>query len=77
MTTPEPASFSPWALSPRDACTHIGCKVTFLYQEIAAGRIEARKVGAKTMIPTASIRQYIERLPLAVIRSGQSAAANK
>jgi len=50
--------------------------VTFLYQEIAAGRIEARKVGAKTMIPTASIRQYIERLPLAVFRSGQSATDN-
>lgn len=64
--------FAPWALSPKDTCTRIGCKMTFLYQEIAAGRLEARKVGAKTMIPTASIQNYIENLPLADIRSGLS-----
>ena len=73
MSTPTSAA---WALSPKDTCIRIGCKMTFLYQEIAAGRIEARKIGAKTMIPTASITQYIERLPLAVIRSGRNAVAN-
>ncbi len=69
------ANHAPLAYSPKDACTQIGCGLTFLYQEIAAGRIEARKAGARTLIPAESLRAYVEALPKADIRTGRRTAA--
>ncbi len=45
--------------------------MTTLYQEIAAGRIEARKMGKKTLIPAESLRAYLESLPKANLTTNQ------
>jgi excisionase family DNA binding protein len=65
----------PLAYSPKDVCAALGCGTTFLYQEIAAGRLEARKMGKKTLIPAESLRGYLASLPKADIRTGQRGAA--
>ena len=44
-----------------------------LYELIAAGRIEARKAGGRTLIPADSLRRYLAELPAAKI----GAAPNK
>lgn len=76
MVTPNTAGgFLPLAYSPKSACALIDCGLTFLYQEIAAGRIEARKAGNKTLIPADSLRNYMQALPKATIRTGQRVAA--
>jgi hypothetical protein len=38
---------------------------------IAAGKIEARESGARTLIPVESLRRYIASLPAADIHTGQ------
>jgi excisionase family DNA binding protein len=63
---------APLAFSPRGACAAIGCGLTFLYEEIGAGRIEARQSGRKTLIPAESLRDYLASLPRADIRTGQN-----
>ncbi len=75
MFTYEPFNNAPLAYSPKDACIRIGCGLTFLYQEIAAGRIEAKKAGTRTLIPAESLRAYVEALPKADIRTGRKNAA--
>jgi hypothetical protein len=51
------------------------------YRLIAAGLIEARKVGARTTIHVPSVRRYHDRLPAPVIkqdnRSAKLAAASR
>jgi excisionase family DNA binding protein len=75
MVTPNTAGGSlPLAYSPKSACALIDCGMTFLYQEIGAGRIEARKAGNKTLIPADSLRTYLKELPKADIRTGRGAA---
>ena len=71
------SSPTPFAYSPKDACTVLGIGMTSLYLEIARGRIEARKAGNRTLIPVASLQDYLAALPLADIRSGQNAAPSK
>ena len=71
VQTPSPADRSPWAFPPKDACRQIGCGMTTLYQEIAAGRIEARKMGKKTLIPAESLRAYLDALPKANLTTNQ------
>ena len=58
MTNPEPL-----AVTIPDACGMIGLGRTKLYAEIAAGRLEARKVGKRTLIPVASLRSWLSSLP--------------
>ncbi len=41
----------------------IGCGTTTGYSLIAEGKLVARKVGARTMIETASLRAYVASLP--------------
>ena len=65
----------PLAYSPKAACAQLSCGLTFLYFEIAAGRIEARKAGGRTLILAESLRAYIEALPKADIRTGRKGAA--
>jgi excisionase family DNA binding protein len=67
----------PIAYSPQAACAILGIGLTKLYLEIARGRIEARKAGNRTLIPAVSLLDYLSALPLADIRSGQNAVANK
>ena len=45
----------------------LGIGNTTVYQEISAGRLVALKLGARTMIPAESLKQYIEGLPVADI----------
>ncbi len=72
---PAYAAINRLAYSPKGACAQIGCGLTFLYQEIAAKRIEALKAGSKTLITASSLHAYLARLPKADIRSGQRGAA--
>ena len=75
MNTPTLPRLEPLAYSPKETLTLLGCGLTTLYQEIAAGRIEARKMGKKTLIPAESLRSYLESLPKANITTGQRGAA--
>jgi len=57
-----------------DAAKASGLGRTTLYELIATGKIEARKSGARTLIPAESLRRYIAGLPAAEIHTGQRAA---
>lgn len=58
-----------------DASAATGIGRTTLYYLIGEGKIEARKVGNRTIIPADSLRAYIASLPAADIRTGQRKAA--
>lgn len=55
MNTPEPLAYSV-----ADACRVSSIGRTRLYQLIGEGRLQARKVGKRTLIPAASLRALIE-----------------
>ena len=48
---------------PKRACEIIPCGKTKLYELIAAGRLDARKLGSGTIITRASIVRLHEELP--------------
>ena len=50
------------------ACAVIPCGRTKLYQLIAAGQLDARKLGTKTIITAESVARFHEELPTADIR---------
>lgn len=50
----------PLAYSIKEACRASSLGRTRLYQLIAEGRLEARKVGKRTIIPAASLRALID-----------------
>ena len=50
----------PLAYSIADACKVSSIGKTRLYSLIAEGRLEARKIGRRTLIPAASLRALIE-----------------
>lgn len=49
----------PLAYSVHEACRVSSLGRTRLYQLIAEGRLEARKIGKRTLIPAASLRRLI------------------
>lgn len=53
-------SLDPLAYSVADACKVSSLGKTRLYSLIAEGRLEARKIGKRTLIPAASLRRLIE-----------------
>lgn len=53
--TPEPLAYSV-----SDACRVSSLGRTRLYQLIAEGRLEVRKIGKRTLIPAASLRALID-----------------
>ncbi len=55
----------PAAMSPKDASFYLGVGVNSIYEMIAAGELEARKLGARTLVVTASIRDRLAALPKA------------
>ena len=57
-----------------EACRVSGHGKTMLYGLIAAGKIDARKSGGRTLITAESLRRYVESLPPAEIRMGRKAA---
>ena len=48
---------------------------TTAYELIAQGKLDARKIGGRTVILAKSLRAYIASLPPADIRTGQPHAA--
>lgn len=50
----------PLAYSVADACKVSSIGKTRLYALIAEGRLEARKIGKRTLIPAASLRALID-----------------
>jgi excisionase family DNA binding protein len=59
MQNPSPNP-EPLAYSVADACRVSSIGRTRLYQLIGEGRLEARKIGKRTLIPAASLRALIE-----------------
>jgi excisionase family DNA binding protein len=57
-------TLEPLALSPRDAAAHLSISKRTLSRLIAAGRIAARKDGARTLVDVASLKAYYGSLPL-------------
>jgi excisionase family DNA binding protein len=46
-------------------CERFGIGKSTFYEELNAGRIEARKVGSKTLIPAAAAEAWLSNLPRA------------
>ena len=65
------------AYRPQDAAKAIGCGLTTLYAEIAAGRIAAKKIAGRTLIPVESLRAYVAGAPDATITTGQPLKPNE
>jgi excisionase family DNA binding protein len=57
-------NIEPLALGVKDAANFIGLSKSRLYELIADGSIEARKLGARTVVPTASLRAFVDSAPL-------------
>ncbi len=53
-------SNSKLAFSIREACEASSLGRTTIYAHIAAGRLEAKRIGGRTIIPAASLRRLIE-----------------
>lgn len=51
------------AFTINEACREIGIGRTKLYEEIAAGRLIARKANRRTLILSGDLRSYLDRLP--------------
>jgi hypothetical protein len=60
---------SPLFVDTKNARQIIGCGHTKLYELITLGRLDARKLGNKTLITTESIKRYADELPKAQINS--------
>jgi excisionase family DNA binding protein len=54
----------PLVLGVKDAASFIGLSKSRLYELIGDGTIEARKLGARTVIPTASLKQFVASAPV-------------
>ena len=53
----------PIVLGVKEAATFVARSKSRSYELIAEGQIEARKLGARTVIPTASLRALVEAAP--------------
>ena len=51
------------ALSPVQAAARVGVGRTFIFKEIRAGRLVARKAGRRTLILANDVDRWIEALP--------------
>jgi excisionase family DNA binding protein len=67
----------PLAVSPKEAANLLGVSVVTIYSEVADGRLRARKLGARTIIETASIRELLENLPQPELTTGRARKAAK
>jgi predicted DNA-binding transcriptional regulator AlpA len=59
--------------SPRETEAILGISHATLYRLIGAGRLDARKIDNKTVIPATSIEQFLASLPQAQIRDAEVA----
>jgi excisionase family DNA binding protein len=46
-----------------DACARLSIKRTQFYKLVAAGKLDARKMGAKTVVTGSSVQRFIDSLP--------------
>ena len=53
----------PFAFRVKEACKKLSISRSTLYEEIAAGRLEAVKCGTRTLIPTAAMGAWLRSLP--------------
>lgn len=56
------------------ACAKLACGKTRCYELIAAGHLDARKLGRSTRITDKSLRAYVASLPVAKIRMSRYVA---
>jgi len=56
-------SINPIAMSPAEFAKAIGCSRAFVYQQIAAKKIVARKLGRRTLVFLADNEQIHTQLP--------------
>ena len=71
----EPALFSPRAFSIPEFCRRYGIGRTNAYQEIAAGRLRAVKVGRRTLIAHDAAELWLAALPELSKRDAASRSA--
>jgi len=57
-------TIEPLVLGVKDAAAFIGLSKSRVYELIAEEKIEARKLGARTVIPIASLRSFVDAAPL-------------
>lgn len=62
----------PYAHTVAIACELLGIKSSKLYEEIAKGRIAAKKIGTRTVILDESLREYLAAQPDAQIKYSRS-----
>jgi excisionase family DNA binding protein len=67
---------APIAYTIRAAVWASGLSRSRIYELIAAGRIEARKEGRRTLIMAASLQRYLETLPTVQPRKVENAGGN-
>lgn len=53
----------PIVLGVKDAADFIGLSRSRLYELIGEQKIEARKLGSRTVVPVASLRAFVEAAP--------------
>lgn len=56
------------SMSIRDACSAVGIGRSTLYGLINSGKLEARALGGRTVIPAESLERLVASLPAAPIR---------
>ena len=61
-------TFAPLAFTISDAVRASGLARSRLYEEMRAGRIEARKAGRRTLILADSLAAFLAALPIAAMR---------
>tara|TARA_Y100001934_G_scaffold208598_1_gene246758 strand:- start:4384 stop:4590 length:207 start_codon:yes stop_codon:yes gene_type:complete len=49
----------------KEACKSVGLGRSFLYQEIAAGRLRTFKVGNRTLIRSSDLKEWLEGYAIA------------
>jgi excisionase family DNA binding protein len=62
MSSKSTDQLMPLAASVEDSCRILGIGKTKLYEEIAAGRLKARKIGKKTLLPTEQFPAWLQSL---------------
>jgi excisionase family DNA binding protein len=60
-----------FAFTVADAVRYSGIGKSSLYDAIGAGRLDARKIGRKTLILAESLRSFIANAPAATVRTAR------
>ena len=63
-----PSMFSVWG-----ACRYAGISRSRLYVLISEGKVDARKIGGRTIITRASLDSLLSKLPRATVTSNRAA----